>query len=334
MRKVIGVVTATVLLSSTVVYAEDNSDGEIGINMGGTSIHGAKMNNYTVGINYKSNEDYNGIKPRVDLDYVNVSDYKNSVKALYKGSINGVYEFKDSPRTRVKPYAVFGVGYEKVDGEVKNIFDSNAFAHGGLGVSYKTKKLGNLNVEGKALQILGAKGQNNEYSLTAGVSVPLSLDGDECPKKIDGPDEDRDGVLDSIDQCPNTPCYFTVDQYGCPVKATLRLHFDFNKWNIKPESMPKVIRFADYLKSHPGTHVKIIGHTDSIGSRAYNQWLSQKRANSVLKKLVELGVSPARLSAEGHGEDEPVASNATAEGRALNRRIEAKLTYDDPKYRN
>ena len=330
MKRVIGVVTASVLLAGTAVYAEDD---EIGINMGGTSIHGVDASNYTIGVNYKRNKEYNGIKPRIDFDYVDVSDYKH-VKALYKGSINGVYEFTDSKEGEIQPYAVFGVGYEKVDGEIKDVFDSNAFAHGGLGVSYKTRNVGKINVEGKALQILGAEGQNNEYSLTAGVSVPLSLDGDECPKKIDGPDEDRDGVLDSVDQCPNTPCYFTVDQYGCPVKATLRLHFDFNKWNIKPESLPKVVRFAEYLKSHPGTHVKIIGHTDSIGSRAYNQWLSEKRANSVLLKLVELGVSPARLSAEGHGEDEPVASNATAEGRALNRRIEAKLTYDDPKYRN
>lgn len=330
MKRVVGAVTAGILLAGSAVYAEDD---EIGINMGGTSIHSANMNNYTVGVNYKRNEGFKGIKPRVDFDYVNISDYKH-VKALYKGSINGVYEFTDSKEGKFQPYAVFGVGYEKVDGEIKDVFDSNAFAHGGLGVSYKTKNIGKVNVEGKALQILGAEGQNNEYSLTAGVSVPLSLDGDECPKKIDGPDEDRDGVLDSVDQCPGTPCYFSVDQYGCPVKATLRLHFDFNKWNIKPESMPKVVRFADYLKSHPGTHVKIVGHTDSIGSRAYNQWLSEKRANSVLQKLVEFGVSPARLTAEGRGEDEPVASNATAEGRALNRRIEAKLTYDDQNHNN
>ena len=332
MKRVIGVVTAGVLLAGTTVYAEDD---EIGINVGGTSIYGVDASNYTVGVNYKRNKEYNGIKPRIDFDYVNVSDYKKgNVKALYKGSINGIYEFTDSQDGKMQPYAVFGLGYEKVDGEIKDVFDSNAFAHGGLGVSYKTRKMGKINLEGKALQILGAKGQNNEYSFTAGVSVPLNLEGDECPKKIDGPDEDRDGVLDSIDQCPGTPCYFTVDKYGCPVKATLRLHFDFNKYNIRPESLPKVIRFADYLKSHPGTHVLIVGHTDSIGSRAYNQWLSEMRANSVLKKLVELGVSPARLSAIGRGEDEPVASNATPEGRALNRRIEAKLTYDDPSYRN
>jgi len=325
----LGITALSLVLSVGIVYAEDD---EIGINMGGTAIHAAEAKNFTMGITYQHNDGFKGVKPRVDFDYVNISDGKHSkgVKALYKGSINGVYEFNRDKEKGLKPYAVFGVGYEHVDGEVKDVFDSNAFAQGGVGVSYKTDNAGKFNVEGKALQILGAEGQNNEYIVTAGVSVPISSDDNECPRKIDGPDEDRDGVLDSVDQCPGTPCYFTVDQYGCPIKATLRLHFDFNKYNIRPESMPKVIQFAEYLKQNKGTHVKIIGYTDSIGSRAYNKILSEKRAEAVMNKLIELGVSPSRLEAEGRGEDDPVASNATPEGRALNRRIEVRISYDNP----
>jgi len=90
-----------------------------------------------------------------------------------------------------------------------------------------------------------------------------------------------------------------------------------------------VENFAEYLKSHQGTHVLIVGHTDSIGTRRYNQILSEKRAEEVKKTLIALGVSPNRLEAEGRGEDEPIATNATPEGRALNRRIEAKLISDD-----
>jgi len=325
----LGLTALSLIISVGVVYAEDD---EIGIKMGATSIHGVHTNNFTMGVSYQDNTSFKSIKPRVDFDYVNISDKAHSkgVKALYKGSINGVYQFHDKEKRGLNPYAVFGVGYEHVDGEVKDIFDSNAFAQGGLGVTYKTKKYGKFNVEGKALQILGAPGQNNEYSLTAGVSVPVTpSDEDECPIKIDGPDEDRDGVLDSVDQCPGTPCYFSVDQYGCPVKATLRLHFEFNKYKIRPESLPMVENFAEYLKSHQGTHVLIVGHTDSIGTRRYNQILSEKRAEEVKKTLITLGVSPNRLEAEGRGEDEPIATNATPEGRALNRRIEAKLISDD-----
>ncbi len=157
--------------------------------------------------------------------------------------------------------------------------------------------------------------------------VPLSFDNEECPIKTDLPDRDRDGVEDAIDQCPNTPCDFSVDKKGCPVKAILRIHFDTAKWNIKPESLPKVQKFADFLIKNKGSLVTIEGHTDSRGSDNYNMVLSKHRADSVRKKLIELGVSASRITAVGKGEKFPIATNKTAEGMAKNRRIEVHLTY-------
>ena len=75
--------------------------------------------------------------------------------------------------------------------------------------------------------------------------------------------------------------------------------------------------------------VKITGHTDSDGSDAYNMILSEKRALAVKEQLIRYGVSAQRLSTEGKGERMPVASNATPEGKALNRRIEVKLIYPE-----
>ena len=158
-------------------------------------------------------------------------------------------------------------------------------------------------------------------------TIPMSFDNNECPVKIDGADRDRDGVEDDMDQCPNTPCDFSVDSKGCPVKANLRIHFETDKSRITPQSMQLVEKFADFLVTNKGSLVHIVGHTDWRGSDNYNMILSKKRAKSVRDALIELDVSASRLSTEGKGESAPMATNKTQEGMALNRRIEVKLTY-------
>jgi len=157
--------------------------------------------------------------------------------------------------------------------------------------------------------------------------APMSFDNNECPVKTTLPDRDRDGVEDSIDQCPNTPCDFSVDKKGCPVKAILRIHFDTAKADIRAESQPKVDKFSEFLMQNKGSLVRIEGHTDSRGSDNYNMVLSKKRAASIQHALIEYGVSPSRLTAIGKGEKEPIAENKTANGMAQNRRIEVHLTY-------
>ncbi len=158
-------------------------------------------------------------------------------------------------------------------------------------------------------------------------AAPVSFSETECPIKTDLPDADRDGVEDSVDQCPATPCDFSVDSKGCPVKAILRIHFATNSARITDYSMKKVRKFAKFLVSHKGSLVHITGHTDSRAPEDYNMVLSKKRAESVKKALINLGVSANRLSTEGRGETDPIASNATKQGMALNRRIEVTLTY-------
>jgi len=93
---------------------------------------------------------------------------------------------------------------------------------------------------------------------------------------------------------------------------------------LAPESDGLLERLASAAQSCPGVAVEVAGFTDSTGSDIYNQALSEGRAAQVVKRLVRLGVDPARLAAAGYGEAQPVAANDTSEGRALNRRIEFK----------
>jgi len=155
----------------------------------------------------------------------------------------------------------------------------------------------------------------------------IHSNNNECSIKISASDFDRDGVEDRLDQCPNTPCNFSVDGYGCPIKATLKIHFTTNSSSIREYSMVKVNEFANFLLKNRGSMVTIIGHTDSVGSARLNQRLSYKRASAIVQALIAKGISPARVRAEGKGESMPVASNKTREGKAKNRRIEALLSY-------
>lgn len=108
------------------------------------------------------------------------------------------------------------------------------------------------------------------------------------------------------------------------VRVELDVKFDFDKAQVKPESYGDIKALADFMKQYPSTTTVVEGHTDSVGSDAYNQTLSERRANAVREVLVkQYGVEGNRVDAVGYGETRPVADNATAEGRAINRRVEA-----------
>ena len=103
------------------------------------------------------------------------------------------------------------------------------------------------------------------------------------------------------------------------------IRFDFDKSVIKPEFVPVLDEAVDILKKHADKKVEIQGHTDSIGTEAYNEKLGMRRADSVKNYLVDKGVTAENLSTVSFGESNPVADNGTKEGRAMNRRVEFKV---------
>ena len=134
-------------------------------------------------------------------------------------------------------------------------------------------------------------------------------------------DADGDGVVDRLDQCPDTPAGDKVDAVGCSFNLRLRVFFDNDSATIKPESYPDLDRAVQLLQTNDRLNATIEGHTDSNGSDAYNLRLSQRRADAVRQYLVDKGVNASRLAAVGRGESQPIADNATTEGRAQNRRV-------------
>lgn len=101
--------------------------------------------------------------------------------------------------------------------------------------------------------------------------------------------------------------------------------FDVDRYDIKPQFQSTLNEVASTLAQYQQTYIDIYGHTDSTGSDAYNQGLSERRAQSVAGYLSSRGVAPARMATQGFGETQPIADNATEYGRSQNRRVEIKV---------
>jgi OOP family OmpA-OmpF porin len=166
-------------------------------------------------------------------------------------------------------------------------------------------------------------------------------------------DSDGDGVSDQADQCPDTAAGTAVDEKGCPQPVaasaakceapqpgqTITLdgcaagdtivlrgvNFEFNRDTLTLNAKAVLDGVADALKTASTIRVEVVGHTDSKGSDSYNLKLSEARARSVIRYLTEVGVAADRMSPKGLGSTQPVADNASDEGRALNRRVELKI---------
>jgi len=167
-----------------------------------------------------------------------------------------------------------------------------------------------------------------------------TVDATGCPHDADG-----DGVLDGLDKCPDTPAGLKVDANGCPVEFTERetelldtgmirlsnVNFETAKADLLPESFPVLDEVGAILLKWPQLKIEIGGHTDSRGSVAYNQKLSEARMGSVKNYLVTKypALANAQLTAKGYGELRPIAPNNNALNMAKNRRVEFVVQNKD-----
>ncbi len=164
---------------------------------------------------------------------------------------------------------------------------------------------------------------------------------DRCPDqpgelRYEGcPDTDGDGVHDGIDNCPGTPG--VASNAGCPlVKEEVKeildfarraVQFEVGSANLQPQSYVVLDQIVDILKENPTYGLQISGHTDNTGDNNSNLDLSAQRAKSCYDYLLRKGISADRLDFVGYGEERPIATNNTAEGKKLNRRVEFVVKF-------
>ena len=166
---------------------------------------------------------------------------------------------------------------------------------------------------------------------------PEDIDGFEDEDGCPDPDNDGDGILDADDKCPDQAETYNgfEDEDGCPDAIILKkdetitldnIYFKSGKADLVESSFPVLDKVKRIFLDNPGIKIQVEGHTDSQGADSYNKGLSQKRAETVMRYLISnLGIPQDQLNAVGFGEERPVATNATKEGRAKNRRIEFRV---------
>lgn len=239
--------------------------------------------------------------------------------------------------TRFRPYVGLGMG--ELELENNSWDDVQTALNAAMGMRFMfTDRLG-ARVEMRAVHTLDNDDTN--ILLNAGLNfffgstAPKTKVMEVVEEEVVVGDSDGDGVNDNDDQCPGTEAGVRVDSFGCPLPvaqvASIRMMVNFatDSAVVTERYFSDIAELAAFLQRFKDVDVMIEGHTDNTGPEAYNQKLSQRRANAVADVLAnEHGIARSRLQAKGYGESNPIASNDTAEGRAENRRVMATLEVE------
>lgn len=230
-----------------------------------------------------------------------------------------------------RPFVAFGVGDQKLKTNGESARDTLV----NLGAGLKRSLGGNWEFRTDVRAFNSLDENYTDLAVNAGISylfghapvkaAPVAV---VAPAPVAEVDSDGDGVFDSKDKCPGTAKQYKVDAVGCPLELTetvsikLAVKFDNAKDIVKPEYQDDIGNLAKFMDQYANTVVTVEGHTDSVGSDAYNKTLSQKRAEAVKQVLInKFNIAADRVKAVGHGESTPVADNTTATGREENRRV-------------
>lgn len=264
-----------------------------------------------------ASQDFNNILEayQLTLDTTNVENLPSSYAKIHDGkaSLNSKM-IAYSPKQYHAILSAYGLQLTVSD--AKQILRTSSYAK----VSGDTISFGNTAIA------YGAPEWNNimsAYSLSAKAQMSAATPVPTMAKAMAKPgDDDGDGVTNDKDNCPDTPANAAVDERGCWALSNSVL-FDFDSAVLNKKDVNELNQVAEVFKKHPDLKVTVEGHTDSTGPEAYNQTLSEKRAQTVAKWLKNnAGVMFDNLNVVGYGEMKPAYSNDTKDGRAKNRRVQ------------
>ncbi|MDF2180314.1 OmpA family protein [Aliiglaciecola sp. CAU 1673] len=254
--------------------------------------------------------------------------------------INARTGFEDESGDRIGVDALYFINgnasYVFAGVKHENLGDSYRLANLGMGHHWTLAPRWKLITEVAGYYDFGQ--ELNDYGFKLGVaytfgakSAPAPVTA--APAPVMPVDSDLDGVVDAQDRCPNTPRQDKVDNVGCSiftekqVEIALDILFANDSYVVTNPDSAKVKEFVDFMRRFPNTQATIEGHTSLVGSDAYNQQLSEKRANAVRSLLISrYGIAAERLKAVGFGESRPLDKADNAQAHAKNRRIHANVT--------
>jgi OOP family OmpA-OmpF porin len=264
------------------------------------------------------------------FDYANTGDTRTGANVdffRYGGEL--LYHFM--PDNTFVPYVAAGLAAGNFKGTTA--FSSTNKQHGiwdyGLGAKYFMTD--NIALRGDVRHLMYSYSDRIKHTVEYTVGLYIPFGGPQTAAKPVEP-----APVPVAAPAPAPPAEPVVEETLAPVPAaeptperfkyciTLHTEFDVDKAEIRPDYRDEISKVGDFMKQYPTTTAVIEGHSDNVGDPEYNRDLSQRRAESVVNHLVETyGIDRSRLSAKGYGMANPVADNATDEGRQANRRIEA-----------
>lgn len=281
--------------------------------------------------------------------YFRINSSEHHLNTVHLMSLNLDASYRFLPCELISPYFLFGIGITNFKSTNALSEDLNTYKQGyqgnlGLGIDWGlTKDLslitevvyvtssdnkidGNYTVEYNSKGLFGGDG-DTYMTFNAGIKWWFGKGdtSDICDKCCPQGIRDNVGIAAPPPVITDTVYLTKTDTLYVKKPYLFGINFDFDKYDLLPQSYPILDHAVDVLNEFNNLGVVIIGNTDNVGSNEYNMKLSKKRADAVLNYLLKKGIQRSRITEEWKGEEMPIKDNSTKTGRAFNRRVEIKI---------